>query len=97
MVMMMMLIQPLVVAAVVAVSAVYAAWTLMPAALRRRLAQRLLRIPALARQPVLLRAARPASGCGCDGCDAGSAPRAGPPALPDAAQPIVIVRRQKPR
>lgn len=93
----MLMMQSLIVAAVVLVSAVYAVWMLMPAALRRRLALRLLRLPALAGQPALLRAARPASGCGCDGCDAGTAPSAGSPAPAGAVQPIVIVRRQKPR
>ena len=68
-VMVVMVVQWLVVAALVGGCAVYAAWTLMPAAARRRVAtagvdghwpfERFWR-----------RHAQAASGCGCDGCDA---------------------------
>ena len=84
--------QSLIVAALVLGSFAYASWTLMPAALRRRLAGALLAWPALRGQAWLQRAARPAGGCGCDGCD--SAPLKGPAG---AAQPIRIVRRVPPR
>jgi len=79
--------QTLVVALIVVVSFGYAGWTLMPAALRRPLATRLLTWPGLRQRAWLLRAAKPASGCGCDGCDAG-APAPGQP------QRIMIVRRK---
>jgi hypothetical protein len=85
-----MVAQWLIVGLVVVASFVYAGWTLMPAALRRRLATRLLTWPGLAGRAWLLRAARPANGCGCDGCDAGMpAPGAEP-----KAQRIMIVRRK---
>jgi hypothetical protein len=80
--------QSLIVALLVLGSFAYASWTLMPAALRRRLAGALLGWPGLRGQAWLQRAARPAGGCGCDGCD--SAPLK---ASADGAQPIRIVRR----
>jgi hypothetical protein len=85
-----MLAQWLIVGLVVLGSFVYAGWTLMPAALRRRLATRLLVWPGLGHRAWLLRAAKPAQGCGCDGCDAG---RPTPGAAPKA-QRIMIVRRK---
>ena len=50
--------------------AVYAAWTLLPAAARRGIARALLkrRLPEFA-ATFLRRHAEAASGCGCDGCD----------------------------
>jgi hypothetical protein len=66
-----MTMQLVVVAFVVAACAVYAAWALMPAALRRPLAAALLRLPLpvpLARG--LRRAAQGGGACGCEGCDA---------------------------
>jgi hypothetical protein len=59
---------------IVAACAAQVVWTLLlPAALRRRVAQALLqrRWPA-AVQRRLQAAARPSPGCGCDGCDAGA-------------------------
>lgn len=77
--------QSLLVALIVAGCAVYASWTLMPARLRRRLAQGLRAWPLLGRLQAVQRAAGPAAGgCGCSGCDA-------PP--PDAPKPVQIVRR----
>ena len=82
--------QELIVALIVAACTGYAVWTLMPSALRRALAQRLLRgrWPApIARR--LQRAATASAGCGCDaGCEAKK------PA-PSAAQPIHFHRRPK--
>lgn len=67
--------------------AVYAAWRLMPAALRRATARGLLRLPLPARWRNALGAvaAAGASGCGCSGCD-----RAVPAAK---TQPLVFHRR----
>jgi hypothetical protein len=62
-------VQWLVVAALVAGCAVYAAWTLLPAAARRRVAT-----VGVDRhwpfEPFWRRHAQAVSGCGCDGCDA---------------------------
>ncbi|HEY0821042.1 MAG TPA: DUF6587 family protein [Rhizobacter sp.] len=81
--------QGLLVALIVIACTVYAAWTLMPSAWRRGVAQRLQHIHwpgPVARY--LKRTASAPAGCGCDaGCDA-----ARPPA---AAQPIRIHRRPK--
>jgi hypothetical protein len=64
-----LVLQWVVVAALVAGCAAYAAWTLMPAAGRRRIAS-----AAVARRWPLehfwRRHAQAPSGCGCDGCDA---------------------------
>jgi len=65
-----MLGQYLAVAVIVLACTVYASWTLMPAALRRRSAAALAGLPwpgPAARW--LARKAAPADGCGCDGCD----------------------------
>jgi hypothetical protein len=73
-------VQTLAVALIVALSFVYAAWTLMPRRWRQALAQRLLRWPGLGRLAAVQRAARaPAGGCGsCDSCDSGpTTPRDG--------------------
>lgn len=82
--------QELTVALIVAACTGYAAWTLMPSALRRTLAQRLQHGPwpaPVARR--LRRAATASAGCGCDaGCDLKK------PA-PPAAQPIRFHRRPK--
>lgn len=78
--------QALIVALVVAACAVYATWTLMPAALRRTLARQLRGWPLLGRLKAVQRAAGPAdTGCGCSGCDAAPSP--------DAPKPVQIVRR----
>ena len=84
-----MLVQSLSVALLVAGCAVYAAWTLMPAASRRRIAAALLKTPlpeSLA--GFMRRHATAASGCGCDGCDRAS-PEA---ATPATTQPITFHR-----
>jgi ferrous iron transport protein B len=62
--------QSLIVALLVTGCSAYAVWTLMPSAARRTFAGWMLKLPL----PALLaapfeRAARAASGCGCDGCD----------------------------
>lgn len=62
--------QSLIVALIVAGSATYAVWTLMPSAARRVLAAWMLKLPLPGRLAAPFeRAARAASGCGCDGCD----------------------------
>jgi hypothetical protein len=82
--------QILVVALLVSGCAVYAAWTLMPAASRRGIATALLKLPLP--QPVagfMRRHARAASACGCDGCDRNvtTVPAA---RLPEQAAPLVF-------
>lgn len=66
----MMALQNLVVWMVVLASSIYAVWALMPSALRRVVAKRLLRLPNLAwlRTP-LQQAAAGKAGCDCSGCD----------------------------
>lgn len=65
-----MLLQSLIVAMIVAGCAVYAAWTLMPAASRRGIAVALLKLPLPAAMAAFMRRHSVlASGCGCDGCD----------------------------
>lgn len=84
--------QELLVALIVLACTVYAAWTLMPSALRRAIAQRLQHWPwppLLARS--LRRAALAPTGCGCDGCDA-KAP--GSPRAPAAQQHTIRIHRQ---
>ena len=74
-------------ALLVALCAVYAAWTLAPAALRRALVRRLLTLPLpSAWRQRLATAARTPGGCaaGCGGCS-----------QPAAAQPITVVRRRR--
>ncbi len=62
--------QTLIVALLVVGCAVYAAWTLMPAAARRGIATSLLKLPLPASLELKMRkAATVPSGCGCDGCD----------------------------
>jgi hypothetical protein len=74
--------------------AAYLGWALLlPATLRRRLAQALLRHGhwPVALQRRLQRAAKQPSGCGgCDGCDAGPAR-----AAQGAAQPVVWAPRRR--
>ena len=95
------MVQALVVTVIVVACAFYAAWTLMPASLRRRLAVALLarRLP-----EVVARRLRPhalaSSGCGCDGCDhAPAKAKMGPMAstAPTAATPAVQPMRFYPR
>ena len=65
-----MLIQTLTVALIVVACAAYAAWSLLPAGARRRIAASALRLPLPARLARRVgAAAQAASGCGCDGCD----------------------------
>ena len=87
--------QWLVVALVVAGSATYATWTLLPASLRRALAAAMLRLPLPAPIAVRMRAAAAsASSCGCSGCDRNPLPRpAGERATTVVAQPIRLHRR----
>lgn len=62
--------QNLIVFAVVLACGVYALWTLMPAAARRFLAARLLRLPlGPSWKAVFRRAASAPLGCDCSGCD----------------------------
>lgn len=64
------LAQNLLVAPIVCACTAYALWSLMPAAARRLLATQALRLPLPSMLAALLRrAAKPAHGCGCDGCD----------------------------
>ena len=82
--------QELIVAIIVTACTGYAAWSLMPSALRRAIAQRLQHGPwpePIARS--LRRAALAPTGCGCDaGCETKAA-------KPTAAQPIHVHRRPK--
>ena len=66
-----MALQSLIVALLVAGCGVYAAWSLMPAVLRRRAASALLRwpLPGFVAAP-LRRAVQSAGAHGCSGCDA---------------------------
>ena len=76
-----MTLQIIVVALIVAACTSYAAWTLMPAALRRWLAMRLLALPLPERFASTMRKhATASSGCACDGCDHGTAKKV-PPAV----------------
>ena len=70
--------QTIVVALLVTGCAVYATWTLLPAAARRALARSLSALPAPDRVRGWLRARAVAThSCGCDGCDkAPGAPKA---------------------
>ena len=87
--------QWLAVAFVVAGSAMYATWTLMPMSLRRGLAGALLKLPLPASIATRLRAvASTASSCGCSGCDRNPPAQAGADARKMAApQPIKLHRR----
>jgi len=87
--------QAAVVAVVVLGCALYAAWTLMPRAARRRLAAALAKgtWPAPVER-FLARHAQADAGCGCDGCDAGPArPKA--PSAGDGAQPLTFHPRAR--
>ncbi|MFL6662850.1 MAG: DUF6587 family protein [Rhizobacter sp.] len=85
-----MLTQDIVVALIVAACTAYAAWTLMPSALRRALAGRALKLslPEIVARP-FRKALKPAGACGgCDDCGdkVQAAPRPG-------AQPIRFHRK----
>ena len=90
--------QLLVVVLLVALSFAYAAWSLMPQALRAPVARALLRLPlpGFVRQRVLA-ASRASAGCGCSGCDKAPAatPGNGNGTLTGHAQPLVFHRRIK--
>ncbi len=76
-----MIAQWLLVAAVVTACFFYAAWTLLPAAARRGIAQFLLRMPLPGALATFMRKHSVAtSGCGCDGCDRSPSRAAPPPA-----------------
>jgi hypothetical protein len=66
-----MLIQTLIVALLVLGCAVYATWTLLPAAARRTAARALLkrRLPEPLAARLRKHSADSAGACGCDGCD----------------------------
>ena len=87
--------QWLAVALVVAGSAIYATWTLLPASLRRVLAAAALKLPLPAAIAARMRAvATSTSSCGCSGCDRNPLAGAGAePAKTTAAQPIKLHRR----
>ena len=85
--------QSLAVVVVVACSFAYAAWSLMPQALRAALARALLAlpVPGFMRQR-LQSAANASAGCGCSGCDKAPARTAkvASPTLGARAQPLVF-------
>ena len=90
-----MLLQSLVVALLVAGCAGYAAWTLMPASLRRAIALALLKLPLPGGVATFMRRhSTQASGCGCDGCDK-SVLKATPPAEPAGTATITFHPRRK--
>ncbi len=85
-----------VVALVVAGSASYATWTLLPAALRRGLATALLTLPLPSPIAARMRAAATsASSCGCSGCDRNPLPGTASERATTGvvAQPIRLHRR----
>ena len=84
-----MALQTAAVALIVGACLAYAVWALMPGAARCSVAGALLRLPlpaALARR--FSRAARAASGCGCDGCDRHLSP-------PRSVEPLTFHPRPK--
>jgi hypothetical protein len=87
-----MSLQTFLVALIVIGCSAYAAWTLMPSALRRSLAARLLKLPlpgSIAR--VFRKAAQQAGGCGgCDSCG-DSTGKPAPTAAP-AVKPVTFHR-----
>ncbi len=87
-------LQDLIVALLVAGCAVYAAWTLMPAAARRAVAGALLKLPLPASFALRMRkAATASSGCGCDGCDHAPAKTAKSAKASPAAPQVVTFHR----
>jgi hypothetical protein len=68
------MLQILIVAVIVAACFLYAAWTLLPAAARRRIAVSALKWPLPQSAAAFMRKhASAAGGCACDGCDQGAA------------------------
>lgn len=93
--------QSVMVGVVVAGSFVYAAWSLMPRAARRALAQGLLRWPMPRSLTILLRqAAQAQAGCNCSGCDRAPSniKKRGKLSVAQAAatQPLVFHPRKRP-
>ena len=84
-----MIVQTLAVSVLVVACSAYAAWTLMPAAARRGIALSLLKLSLPAAVAARLRKhAVESSGCGCDGCDRSTVPKA----KPSAVQPLTFHR-----
>lgn len=87
-------VQWLAVALVVAGSATYATWTLMPASLRRGLAGILLKLPLPAAIATRMRAiAISTSSCGCSGCDRNPSAHNDAESKTSATKPITLHRR----
>jgi hypothetical protein len=84
-----------IVVVVVLASTVYAAWTLMPASLRRALATAALKLPLPAVAAARMRAhAANVSSCGCTGCDRNPlATKSSDRAATAATRPITLHRR----
>ncbi|HEY2559528.1 MAG TPA: DUF6587 family protein [Caldimonas sp.] len=89
--------QSAIVAVVVLASAAYAAWTLLPASLRRTLATAALKLPLPNVIAARVRAhAASASSCGCSGCDRNPLSTKSAAASPTpAARPITFHRRSR--
>ena len=90
------MVQAAFVTVIVLASAVYATWSLLPAAARRSIALTLLKqpLPAFAAR-FMRRHADAASGCGCDGCDRNVAtppPTGTPPGVGFARTPPVYLK-----
>jgi hypothetical protein len=85
-----MALQTLIVSLLVAGCFVYAAWNLMPQAVRRLLACALLRL-SLPRSlaAYLQKAAQGSAGCGCSGCDHAPAKRASPAQAPAPSEHVM--------
>jgi hypothetical protein len=86
--------QTFIVALLVPSCTLYAAWKLMPSGLRKSLAAMVLRLPHLPGpvETTMRRAAKQASGCGCDGCDNAAKK---PEAQADKPQPVIFHRRAR--
>ena len=77
------MLQLVVVVLLVTACAGYAAWTLMPAVLRRSLALALSTLPLpRAWSSAMRKRSEIPSGCACDGCDKGKASTTGTPSSP---------------
>ncbi|MFO1312355.1 MAG: hypothetical protein U1F41_09855 [Burkholderiales bacterium] len=87
-----MALQLAIVIAIVAACAVHATVTLAPAALRRRAATLLLRVPFLRASARLARASVAEGGCGCAGC--GHRPKVAAAVAPGGAKGKVIALRR---
>lgn len=83
--------QTLIVALLVLVCSLRAAWILAPAAVRRSVARALLTwpLPGMLATPLRRHAQAASAGCACDGCDSGSAAAKAAPAV----APITFHRR----